>query len=177
MVILQELASVQLISSGDVTEFVFKRVLSRKVVYFAADQHKPGSIKFLECDKRKAYDGTMRVQIEKREQKRPKLWKKYLRNDQNKLELVKFLLEDWSHPTRHVNLFTPAAILFLNCGSQFFRLSLKDGLIKCVSELVCDQEEADTNVFFCSKHALVVSPVCISTVDSDIAIYALYFAL
>ena len=69
--------------------------------------------------------------------------------------------------------------MFFNCGSQFFRLSLKDGLIKCVFELVCDQKEADTKVILCTNlaAALRVSTACISTVNSDIAIYALYFAM
>ena len=88
----------------------------------------------------------MQVLIEKREQKRLKQWKKYLRNDQNKSEFVKFLLKVWSHPTRYANLFSSATILFFNCGSQFFRLSLKNCLFDCVSELVCNQEDADTSV-------------------------------
>ena len=66
MVILQQLASIQLTSLGDVAEFVFQRVLTRKVVYFVIDQYKPGSIKSLELEKRKAPVGTMQVQIEKR---------------------------------------------------------------------------------------------------------------
>ena len=59
MVILQQLASIQLSSFGDVAELVFKRVLTKKVVYFVTDQYKPGSIKSLEREKRKASDGTM----------------------------------------------------------------------------------------------------------------------
>ena len=79
--------------------------------------------------------------------------------------------------TCNAYLFPP--VNFLNCALQIFRLILKDGLIKCVSELICDQEEADTKVFLCTKHAesFEVSAACISTVDSDIAIYAdFYFA-
>ena len=72
MVILQQLASIQLTTFGDVAELVFKRVLTKKVVYFVTDQYKPGSIKYLEREKRKALNGPMRVWIEKREQKRPK---------------------------------------------------------------------------------------------------------
>ena len=72
MVILQQLASIQLTTFGDVAELVFKRVLTKKVVYFVTDQCKPGSIKSLEREKRKALNGPMRVWIEKREQKRPK---------------------------------------------------------------------------------------------------------
>ena len=123
MVILQQLASIQLTTFGDVAELVFKRVLTKKVVYFVTDQYKPGSIKYLELEKRKALNGPMRVWIEKREQKRPKQRKKYLRDDQNKSEPAKFLLEDWSHPTRYAHLFPSATILFFNSGSQFFFLS------------------------------------------------------
>ena len=56
---------------------------------------------------------------------------------------------------------------------------LKDCPIECVSELVCDQEEADTKLFLCTKlvEALEVSAAGISTMDYDTAIYALYFAL
>ena len=113
----------------------------------------------------------MQVRIEKRGQQRPKQWKRYLRNYQNKLENVKFLLEDWSHPRRIAHLFWHAN--FFNCASQIFRLSLKDDLIKCVSESAFDQEEADTKNFLCTKHseALGFWAACISTVDFDIAIY------
>ena len=45
-------------------------------------------------------------------------------------------------------------------------------------ELATDQEEADTKVFLCVKHAsheLGYTSVCIYTVDSDISVYAFYF--
>ena len=95
------------------------------------------------------------------------------------MKLVKFLLKDWLQSTPYAHLSVAATILFFNCGLQFFRLSLKDALIKCVFELVCDQDdEADTKVILCTNlaAALGVSTACISTVNSDIAIYALYFA-
>ena len=66
-----------MISFGDIAELVFKRLLMRKVVYFAADQYKPKSAKSLEHEERKVSDGMMWVQIEKREQKWLKQWKKY----------------------------------------------------------------------------------------------------
>lgn len=45
------------------------------------------------------------------------------------------------------------------------------------TSLSTDQEEADTKVFLCAKHAQLenYSSVLIHTVDSDIPIYALYF--
>ena len=103
----------------------------------------------------------MRVRIEKKEQKRPKQLKKYLRNDQNKSELVKFLLQDWSHPTCYAHLFPSAIILFFNCGSQFFRLSLKDGLTECVSELVCDQDRLKKSALVYQAHRSTWSLSCL----------------
>ena len=117
MVILQQFASIQLTPFGDVVELVFRRVLTRNVVYFVTGQYKPGSLKSLEREKLKASDRTMGVQIKKKKQTRPKQWQQYLRNDQNKSELVKFLLGDWSHPTRYAHLFPPFTILFFNCHS------------------------------------------------------------
>ena len=61
-------------------------------------------------------------------------------------------------------------------------------LIQCVQdgevqsyeagELFSNQEEADTKGFLCCKHAEVMGHqhACIVTVDSDIVIYAIYFA-
>ena len=88
MVISQQLASIELTLLSDVAELVSKRVLMRKMVYFVTDQYEPGSIRYLAFEKRKTSDSMMRVRIERREQKRQKQWKNYLRNDQNKSELV-----------------------------------------------------------------------------------------
>ena len=51
--------------------------------------------------------------------------------------------------------------------------------MSCIEEvlLASSQEEADTKVFLCAKHASDSgsNTVCIETVDSDIPLYALYF--
>ena len=52
--------------------------------------------------------------------------------------------------------------------------------MKCEEEiqLATDQEEADTKVFLCTKHASLefsTTSICILIVDSDIGIYVLYF--
>ena len=44
-----------------------------------------------------------------------------------------------------------------------------------VLELKTNQEEADTKMFLCAAHVQGSETVCIHTVDSDIAIYAMYF--
>ena len=65
MVILQQPASIQLTLFEHVAEFVFERVLTKKVLYLLTDQYKSGSIKSYEHEKRKASDATMRVRIKK----------------------------------------------------------------------------------------------------------------
>ena len=66
MVILQQPASIQLTLFDHVGEFVFERVLTKKVLYLFTDQYKPGLIKSLEHEKRKTSDDTMRTRIEKK---------------------------------------------------------------------------------------------------------------
>ena len=65
-------------SFGDVEEFVFKRVFTKKVEYniILSDQYKPGSVKSFEGEKRKPFDCAMQVITERREQQRLKQWKK-----------------------------------------------------------------------------------------------------
>ena len=92
--------------------------------------------------------------------------------DANKEGLVEF----WSDQ----NLFSSGKKLYVNVGQKFFLLRRNDeDLIESseVEELENSQEEADTKVFLCAQHAsrTSIESVCIKTVDSDIAIYALYF--
>ena len=48
--------------------------------------------------------------------------------------------------------------------------------VHCKNVLTTNQEEADTKVFLCAQHAAtLVNSVCIETVDSDVALYAVYF--
>ena len=99
--------------------------------------------------------------------------------DENKKELIEFLLKDWSDARRFVDMFRGDKKLYVNCGTKFFLLKLNnDGLIECSEEdtLENSQEEADTKVFLCAQHASGENEsLCIKTVDSDIGIYSLYF--
>ena len=100
-------------------------------------------------------------------------------------EIPEIIKRNWSllsscrRISHYAHLFPLSTILFFHCGSQFFRLSLKNGLLDCASELVFNQEKADTKVFLSTKQAEAfgVLAACISIVDLDIAIYMLYFLL
>jgi len=173
------MAAINLQTFGDVSEYLLRRIMKWKTVYFVTDQYHPGSIKSFERKRRQNSTGSLRVKVERRDQKRPKQWAKFLRNDQNKAEIVQFLLEDWSDASRFVDYFPPETILYVNVGAQFFHIKSIDGRVVSSEErpLSSTQEEADTKVFLCAEHAasLDLSSICISTVDTDIAIYAMYF--
>ena len=176
MVLLQQLTSALLQTFADVSGFLLRRIMKKKIVYFVTDQYKEGSIKTYERQRRKSTTGSLRMKIERREQKCPKQWSKFLAVEENKTELVKFLHNDWSHPTRYLQYFEPGQALFINVEDDFFKIAMENGAIVSTrqEELHTDQEEADTKVFLCAKHCS--TPCCISTVDTDIAIYAVYFS-
>ena len=122
MVILQQLQNVQLSTFGDVSEFILKRILLEfSTVYFVTDQYKEISIKGYERSRR-SDSGSLRYRVERREQLRPKQWGKYLRNPDNKTELVNFLLKDWSDAKRFLHLLT-GHTLFVNVESRFYKLA------------------------------------------------------
>lgn len=94
MVLLQQLAVVSLPTFADAAGFLIRRIMKKKVVFFVTDEYNPGSIKSFERDRRKSSSGTVRIKIERREQKCPKQWSKFFALEENKKEFVKFLLED-----------------------------------------------------------------------------------
>ncbi|XP_057314196.1 uncharacterized protein LOC130655456 [Hydractinia symbiolongicarpus] len=179
MVLLQQLDGIPLLTFGDISEFLLKRILRCKsqIIYFVTDQYFQNSVKGYERSRRTA-DGTLRVRIERRDQKKPSQLKKYMRNDENKKEITQFLLNDWSNESRFVGLLDRREIYF-NCLSKFFKIYVVNGRVCCEEEssLENHQEEADTKVFLCCNHASVtgVDNACIVTVDSDIVIYAVHF--
>ena len=93
--------------------------------------------------------------------------------DENKIDLIEFLLKDWSHPS-HFKRILGSVNFFVNSGEQFFKLKVDGEIVSCSeeSELNYSQEEADTKVFLCCKHAATqwFSGAAIITVDIAIAI-------
>ena len=174
VVILQQLVSIQLTSFVHVAEFSFKRILTRKVVYFVTDQYKPGSIKSLERERRK----TSIMRCESGLKKGNKCDRSDERNTWEIIRINRSLLNScWRIGHNQCAMLTYLLLplffffFFFNCGSQFSKLSLKDGLTEWLSTLVRDQEETETKLFLCTKHAEVLE------VLADITIYALYCAL
>ena len=81
------------------------------------------------------------------------------------------------HNKRYRDLLSDRTV-FVNIGNNFHKIHVVSNLIETsLEDLNTTQEEADTKVFLCCAHACEngFDSVLISTVDSDIALYALYF--
>ena len=101
-----------------------------------------------------------------------------MRDPDNKVDVIAFLLHDWSNNKEYSNLLHNRK-LYLNFGNHFYEIKTQNNEIVSeeVFELQTTQEEADTKVFLCCQHAAKsrYQSTCIYTVDSDIPLYALYF--
>jgi len=116
---------------GDVSEFLLKRITSGSfpIIYFVTDQYKTGSIKSFDRS-RQGCESSIRINIQRREQKRPKQWAKFLKDGRNKTALIEFIMKDWPHKTRFVNLILSKTI-FVNVESKFFFLPVVNGTVLC----------------------------------------------
>ena len=101
MVLLQKLPKI-LKTFGDISDYILKNLLhgSTRVAFFVTDYYLEDSIKSMERDSQSAY-GTIRMKVMRREEVMPKQWKKFLRNSENKLDLIDFLWHDLSTNLKH----------------------------------------------------------------------------
>ena len=178
MVLLQKLPKM-LKTFGDISDYILKKVLRgpARAAFFVTDYYLEDSIKSMEWDSRSTH-GTIRMKVVRRKQAIPKQWKKFLRNSENKLDLIDFLLYDWSTNSKHSQLLDGKEF-YMTIRDEAHCISLVHGVISCdrVQELSSIQEEADTKIFLCAKFAasLGFESVSIITVDSDVAILSMYY--
>lgn len=122
MVLLQQLQNASLETFGDLSECVLRRILKdTAVAYFVTDRYLPGSIKSFERSRR-SESGSVRYKIERRDQKRTKQWSKYLKNPENKTDLINFLSKDWSDRSRFAELLK-GKTLYVNVTDRFLKLT------------------------------------------------------
>ena len=124
MVLIQQLQNIPLVTFGDVSEFLLKQILKdSSVAYFVTDRSFSGSVKSFERCRRNE-NSNIRYKIERRDQKKVKQWAKYLRNPENKNELVPkdWSAKDWSDPHRFSSLIR-GRTLFVNVHERFFKLT------------------------------------------------------
>ena len=130
MVILQQMTKIVLPTFGTISEYLINRILKDfSLTYFVTYQYLPGSVKSFEREKRMSA-GSIRIRIERRDQKRTKQWSKYLQSPENKTDLIRFLLKDWSDGNRFFTVLSGNKTLYINVGPAFFKLY-------CHGDMVC----------------------------------------
>ena len=180
MVLLQQLDAIHHDTFGDMSDFLFNRISNghSKTIYFVTDQYLPNSVKEMERKRQRAC-GSINFKLSRREQKIPKQFKKYLRDSCNKIQLLKFLIADWSNTDRF-KLKIGNRCIYITVKEKCYAIWVGEHKFRCTEaeELFSNQEEADTKTILCCKHAELLGHrnVCIITVDSDIAIYTIFFA-
>ena len=178
MVLFQKLPPT-LATFGEISEYLLKKLLSSsgRITFFVTDFYLQNSIKSVERQRRSAI-GSIKINIINRCQQKPKAWTKYLQNPDNKIQLVEFLIDDWSQQVIHLQTLCDRE-LFVTCRDKAYCLTSNGSNIRKVDvpELQSSQEEADTKMFLCTQFAATLGfeQVKIVTVDSDVAILALYF--
>ena len=103
MVLLQKLPP-SLLTFGDVSDYILKKLLkcACRVSFFVTDHYLPHSIKSIERERRSEI-GLLRVVPSRRDQHKPKQFDKFLREASNQIDLIKFLVHDWSTNNIHVS--------------------------------------------------------------------------
>ena len=114
---------------GELSEYVLKRITSHpgKKLHFVTNQYLDDSEKGSERQRRAA-SGSIRIQLLRREQKQPKQFKKYLNEGVNKVDLVKFFLEDWSDPISF-NTAISERVVFVTVESGCNQLAVIDNKV------------------------------------------------
>ena len=110
--------------------------------------------------------------------KKPKEWKSFLTNDENKKQLIEVLLAVWS--SDFFKEIIKDRVVVLVWEGEACKISFEEEQTKCgkIASLKSTQEEMDTRVVLCGKcdrkkgfkYARVRSP------DSDIFFILLYYA-
>ena len=178
MVLLQKLPPA-LNTFSEVSNYLSKKILHNcsRVAFFVTNFYLEDSVKSMERDRRLA-SRSLRIEIMRRDQAVLKQFSKLLRNSENKLELLEFLLKDWSTNESHCDQLDGKELYF-TIRDQAVCLSSNQGRLSCINmpELASRQEEADTKIFLCTAFAssLGFHADNIITVDSDVAILSLYF--
>ena len=142
---------------------------------FVSDQYPKFSIKNTERDKR-GRGGELVVSISSPDQFCPQQWKKFMASGQNKTNLMSFLVKEWSHNPRFVEMIGNRTI-YVAHGVNCTKIVNNDhGTVSAttVLELNSNQEEADTRMFLHTSHAAKSGHqrIAIKSSDTDVEVLA-----
>ena len=154
MVLFQKLPPT-LVTFGDISDYVLKKIMkdSSRICFFVTNYYLPESVKSLERNARSKI-GLLRMESSRRDQPRPKQFDKFLRLSQNKIDLLSFLIKDWSSNTDHCQVLDGKELYITFKDKAFCINAHHNQLSKIdVDGLSSQQEEADTKMFLAAQFA------------------------
>ena len=136
---------------GEVAEHIFNCLPKVKRVHFVTDNYDDVSIKSTERLRR---GESQEVSLAGPSMKTPKDWKEFLRNEENKKQLIRFILTEWEKDQYSQKLYNRE--IYFGCDNMCFLLSNSDGQSTDSMPVNClfnRQEEADTLLILHSLNA------------------------
>ena len=138
-------------------------------VDFVADRYFDKSIKTVERQRRAPAE--VELLVNRREQRLPKQWTKFLGNSNNKNNLLTFLANEFKQTTLDERI-----TLVFTSNEECFCIS-EGGALQSVEELHADYEEADTHLVLHALHAVNSHEnVIINSSDTDVAVICMYIS-
>ena len=159
----------------EISDYLHEKLLqgSARISFFVTDFYLKDSVKSMERDRRSA-SGSIRIKATRRDQAVPKQFSKFLRNAENKLDLLDFFVRDWTTNDEHSRMFEEKELYF-TIRDKALRIYLNNGRLSNsnVPEISSKQEEADTKMFLCAAFAtsLGFRSVNIVTVDTEMSLF------
>ena len=151
MVLFQKLPAT-LSTFGDIYNFLINKIVkgSCRIYFFETYYYLPNFIKSLER-KNRSMIGLLQMKVLRRGQKRLQQFDKYLCLSENKIELVRFLINDWSTNTIHAKILEDKE-LYVTVEDKALCISSNGNKLSMVlwNRLSNKQEEDDTNLFLCA---------------------------
>ena len=159
---------------GEVVKKILTSMPQASKIHFVTDNYKNDSIKSIERLKRGNSHG---YSIADPQMKTPRIWKEFLKNEDNKKEFIQFTLRKWQRDT-YAQLLHNREVYFAPDNVWFFLTSV-DGKVtdsRQVTNLSSSQEEADTLIIL---HGLYASKkaeneelgIIVRSPDTDVFIF------
>ena len=160
---------------GDISRMVLGSALHLSTVIFSTDMYKEDSVKGVERNRRGVGD---KLILSGEKTKRPKDWKVFLANDENKTQFIQLLLSTWRSDVS-ADILTGHEIVLI-CEGKAYQLTSDGQNTFCeeIHSLESSQEETDSRVILYCMYAKErgCKSVRVRSPDSDIFFILLHHA-
>ena len=163
---------------GELAEKIIDQFPRVSRIDFITDSYQKSSIKNFE---RKNRGSNKPFLLKGRLTKVPRNWGDFMTNEDNKIQLIQFLLKDWKN-SKFASRLKNKNIYYVN-GPTCTRLTSADGLFveyEEVEELFSTHEEADTKIILHMIHISLNTPtnetIIVRSPDTDVFILLLKFS-